>query len=87
MVLELLTSWGASFEYGPAKEVWRLVLWCLMWCIWQERNVWHFEDVETLMVELSKHLLKTLYIWMSSHHNLNVFTYANFLNLFSIRSY
>jgi len=38
MVLELLTSWGASFGYGPAKEVWRLVLLCLMWCIWRERK-------------------------------------------------
>jgi len=87
MVLELLTNWGASFGYGPAKEVWRLVLWCLMWCIWQERNARHFEDVETSMVELSKRLLYMLYIWMSPHHSLNVFTYANFLNLFSIRSY
>jgi hypothetical protein len=24
-VLELLNSWGMSFGYGPAKEVWRLV--------------------------------------------------------------
>jgi hypothetical protein len=38
MVLELLTSWGASFGYGPAKEVWRLVPLCLMWCIWRERK-------------------------------------------------
>jgi hypothetical protein len=26
MVLELLTSWSASLGYGPAKEVWQLVL-------------------------------------------------------------
>jgi hypothetical protein len=32
-VLELLTSWGVSFGYGPTKEVWRLVLMCLMWCL------------------------------------------------------
>jgi hypothetical protein len=24
-VLELLTRWGASFGYSPAKEVWQLV--------------------------------------------------------------
>jgi len=39
MVLELLTSWSALFGYGPAKEVWRLVPLCLMWCILQEQNV------------------------------------------------
>jgi hypothetical protein len=33
MVLKLLTSWGALFEYGPAMEVWRLLPLCLMWCI------------------------------------------------------
>jgi hypothetical protein len=70
MVLELLTtSWGVSFGYDLVKEVWRLVLLCLMWCI------------------LRKRLLNMLYIWIASHHSVNVFTYANFLNLFSIRSY
>jgi len=87
MVLELLTSWGASFGYGPAKEVWRLVPLCLMWCIWREQNERHFEDKETSMVELRKRLLNTLYIWIASYHNLNVFTYANFLNLFYVLSY
>jgi hypothetical protein len=86
MVLELLTSWGASCGYSPAQEVWRLVPLCLMWCIWQERNVRDFEDVETSMVELRKRLLNTLYIWIASHHSLNVFMYAEFLNLFSVRS-
>jgi hypothetical protein len=33
MVLKLLTSWGALFGYGPAKEVWRLVPLCLRWYI------------------------------------------------------
>jgi hypothetical protein len=32
-MLELLTSWGASVGYGPAKEAWRLVPLCLMWCV------------------------------------------------------
>jgi adenylate cyclase len=87
MVLELLTSWGASCGYGPAKEVWRLVPLCLMWCIWRERNARHFEDVETSMVELRKSVLNKLYIWIASHHSLNVFTYAEFLSLFSVCSF
>jgi hypothetical protein len=37
-VLELLTSWGTSFGYGPVNEIWRLVPLCLMWCIWREWN-------------------------------------------------
>jgi hypothetical protein len=45
---------------------------CLLWCIWRERNARLFEDVETSMVELRKRLLNTLYIWIASHHSLNV---------------
>jgi hypothetical protein len=85
MVLEL-TSWGVLCRYGPAKEVWRLVPLCLMWCIWWEWNVRHFKNVETSMVELRKRLLNTLYIWIASHHSLYVFMFAEFLNLFSVRS-
>jgi hypothetical protein len=49
--------------------------------------VWHFEDVKASMVELRKRLLNMLYIWITSHHNLSVFTYADFFNLFFVRSY
>jgi len=86
-VLELLTSWGASFGYGPIKEVWQLVPLCLMWCLWRERNARYFEDIEASMLELRKRLLNTLYIWVAAHLSLSVFTYADFLNLFSVRSY
>jgi hypothetical protein len=83
-VLELLNSWGAAIGYGRAKEARRLAPLCLLWCIWRERNARLFEDVETSMVELRKRLLNTLYIWIASHHSLNVFTYVDFLKLFSV---
>jgi hypothetical protein len=86
-VLELLTSWGASFDCGPAKEVCQLVPLCFMWCLWQEQNARHFEDVETSMLELQKLLLNTLYIWIAAHHSLSILTYTYFLNLFFVRSY
>jgi hypothetical protein len=71
------------FWVRSRKEVWRLVLLCLMWCLWRERNTRHFEDIETLVLELRKILLNTLYIWIAAHHSLSVFTFANFLNLCS----
>jgi hypothetical protein len=86
-VLELLNSWGAAIGYGRAKEAWRLAPLCLLWCIWREWNERLFEDVETSMVELRKRLLNTLYIWIASHHSLNVFTYVDFLKLFSVRPF
>jgi hypothetical protein len=71
--------------YGRAKEAWRLAPLCLLWCIWRERNARLFEDIEISMVELQKRLLNTLYIWIASHHSLNVFTYVDFLKLLSVR--
>jgi len=37
--------------------------------------------------ELRKLLINTLYLWIATHHSLSVFTYADFLNLFSVLSY
>jgi hypothetical protein len=86
-VLELLNSWGAAIGCGHAKEAWRLAPLCLLWCIWRERNARLFDDVETSMVELRKRLLNTLYFWIAPHHSLSVFTYVDFLNLFSVRPF
>jgi hypothetical protein len=86
-VLELLNSWGAAIGYDRTKEAWRLAPLCLLWCIWRERNARLFEDIETSMVELRKRLLNTLYIWIASYHSLNVFTYVDFLKLFSVRPF
>jgi len=86
-VLELLNSWGLAIWCGRAKEAWWLAPLCLLWCIWRERNALLFENVETSMVELRKRLLNMLYIWIASHHNLNVFTYVDFLKLFSVRPF
>jgi hypothetical protein len=87
MVLELLNSWGAAIGCGRAKEAWQLAPLCLLWCIWRERNARLFEDVKTSMVELQKRLLNTLYIWIVSHHISSVFTYVDFLKLFSVRPF
>jgi hypothetical protein len=39
-----------------------------------------FEDIETLLVELWKSMLNTLYVWIAVHHRLDVSTFADFLN-------
>jgi len=81
-----LTGWGDLFGCSPAKEVWRLVLLCLMWCLWRERNTQHFENVETLVLVLQKLLLNTLNIWIVAHRSLSVFTFADFLSICSFLS-
>jgi hypothetical protein len=67
------------FQTNLSSSPCRLVPLCLMCCIWRKQNARHFKDLETSMVELRKRVLNTLYIWIASHHSLNVFMYAEFL--------
>jgi len=76
-VLDLLTTWGASFGHGLAKKAWRLVPHYVLWSIWRERNARLFEDVETVMVVLRKCVLNTLFLWLvSSLCHLGVFYFC-----------
>ena len=43
--------------------VWRIVLHCLMWCIWQERNSRSFEDHERSILEFKSFFFSTLLKW------------------------
>ena len=36
-----------------------------MWCIWRERNNWHFEDLESSVANLKLFFLKTLLDWVT----------------------
>jgi len=85
MVLDLLTTWGASFGHGLAKKAWRLVPHCVLWSIWREWNARLFEDVETVMVVLRKRVLNTLFLWLASRLcHLDVLTFVDFLNLLPV---
>lgn len=46
-----------------------------------------FRRCRDIDVGTTKRLLNTLYIWIATHHSLSVFTCADFLNLFFVRSY
>jgi len=60
-----------------------LVPLCLMWGLWRERNVQHFEDIDTSVLELRRNLLNTLYLWILAHLSLSCLTSVEFLNLCS----
>jgi hypothetical protein len=68
-------------------EVWRLSPLCLMWCLWRERNARSFEDVETLVTELRKIVINTLYTWISAHHSLILASFVDFLYFCSSYSF
>jgi hypothetical protein len=51
-VLDLLSSWDNSLGRGQVKQVWKLVPLCVMWGLWRERNVRHFEEVDMPVLEV-----------------------------------
>jgi hypothetical protein len=63
-VIDLLISWRGQAGHGTIMEVWRLAPLCLMWCLWRNRNVRSFENIETSMLELRKILFNTFYTWI-----------------------
>ena len=51
-VVELLACWQGKFGRHRNFAIWIVVLHCLMWCIWRERNNRHFEDLERSVSDL-----------------------------------
>ena len=46
-----------------SSDIWDLVLGCLMWIIWIERNRRSFEDEEKTVVQLLEFCQRTLFDW------------------------
>ena len=56
----LLESAGGRFQLDA---IWKMILPCLMWCLWRERNGCNFEDHERTLVKLRDFFFfKTLFL-------------------------
>ena len=61
-VAELLFCWY-HWLGKHSSDIWDLVLGCLLWTIWTERNCRSFEDKEKSVVQLLEHCQRTLFDW------------------------
>ena len=61
-----------------------MVLSCLLWCLWHERNYRYFEDHGRVVVELKSFFFYILYLWTNALDFLNVLGFHDFLDLFSL---
>ena len=57
---DLANLWCLPFLVYRNSAIWMVVPHCLMWCIWRERNNWHFEDLEKKVLDLKLIFFKTL---------------------------
>jgi len=64
--------------------VWKMVLSCLLWCLWRERNHRSFEDLERSSAELESFcFFFTLFTWTAAFVAPWELSFHNFLVLFS----
>ena len=62
IVVSLLFAWE-NFLGLHYSLIWNIVLACLMWLIWKERNTCNFEDVEKSADFLKSLLVGSLFGW------------------------
>ena len=63
-VRELFACWSQKRCRGSQRLAWRVVPLCLFWCIWRERNLRAFENIENSLIFLKASFLSSLFLWM-----------------------
>ena len=61
-VSKLLFGWWNALGHH-SSDIWNLVLLCLMWTVWKERNSRIFEDVSSTDIQLRDCLASSLFEW------------------------
>jgi hypothetical protein len=84
-VLELVACWWKSGRSGSATS-WKMVPICLFGCIWRERNLRYFENLESSLEEVLELFLHTLYVWSMAYLYPLSISFAEFLASFSLSS-
>jgi hypothetical protein len=85
-VMNLLQCWWSGGRSRSAV-VWKMVLHCIMLCLWSEWNMRYFDDFESSREDLLHFFFTTLFTWTAAWLAPTVITYSDFLFLFSSTSY
>jgi hypothetical protein len=75
-VVELLACWRGQFESHCSIDVWKMVLLCLMWCIWKEHKAQNFKNYEWTVLRVKNHnvLIKKERV---KNHNVQICLYLD----------
>ena len=68
-VVGLLACWLGRFGRHWNGNIWGIILHCLIWCLWKERNSKCFEDIERSIPDLKLFFFRTLLDWLSVLQN------------------
>jgi len=84
-VVDLFACWWTGGRSRSAV-VRKMVPYCLLWCLWRERNDRLFEDKEKTIEELISFFFYFLYSWTAAFLTPLVISFNDFLVLFSFSS-
>ena len=90
-VMDLLVSWQGSFGRYCNAAIWKIVPYCLMWCMWWEKNARSFEDREWSILELKSSSCSSFFFFFSfldsviALQALSCDSFSDFLELCSVR--
>ena len=69
-VMELLACWRGRFGHHQNRYIWLIVPYCVLLCLWKERNSKCFEDNERSIPDLNLFFFRTLMIsWLLCETN------------------
>jgi hypothetical protein len=85
-VVDLFACWRKASRSRSAT-VWKMVPICICWCVWKERNLRCFEDLENSMEDFVASFFHMLYLWTEAFLSPMSISYSNFLVCFSMPSY
>ena len=83
-VVDLLASCRGCFGWHCNREIWKAIPYCLMWCIWRERNAKNLDRCERSTLDWKTHFLRTLFQWLSA---LGKFSFSNLMEFNDYCSY
>jgi hypothetical protein len=84
-VVDLFSCWWTGGRSWSAV-VWKMVPCCILWCLWRERKERQFEDKERTIEELISFFFHSLYSWSAVYLAPLMFSFNDFLVLFSSSS-
>jgi len=82
-VLDLVACWW-KFGRSRSATTWKMVSISIFWCIWRERNLRYFENLESSLEEVLELFLHTLYLWSMAFCTLFPSALLIFLFLFPL---
>jgi hypothetical protein len=65
-VVDLFVCWW-TVDNTWSVALWKMMLSCILWCLWRERNDRRFEDRERILEELKSLFFITLYFWIAAY--------------------